>query len=222
MYNQRVNRGFVANRDRARLQRLAAAFTPAESPLQPQQLDSLSRFLELVASWNKKLDLTAARETDALIEVMLADAFVLASMDVIPAASRCIDVGSGAGAPALPLAILREDLTLLLVEPLRKRVAFLRTVLGSLALVSRVEVREQKLDPAMPVLSEGRFDVALSRATFAPEIWLGAGAKIATRVAVMLAQQPPPAADGALRERVVEYSLPFSGAERKLVVYASQ
>ena len=40
-----------------------------------------------------------------------------------------IDVGSGAGAPALPFALLRPDVSLTLVEPLRKRIAFLRTAM---------------------------------------------------------------------------------------------
>ena len=94
----------------------------------------------------QKLDLTAARTPEALVEVMLADAFMLATPGTIAPSLRVLDVGSGAGAPALPLLILRSDLTAVLVEPLRKRVAFLRTALGTLGLVDRVSVREQKLD----------------------------------------------------------------------------
>jgi 16S rRNA (guanine527-N7)-methyltransferase len=149
---------------------------------------------------------------------MICDAFVLAADGLIGADSRCLDVGSGAGAPALPLAILRGDLKLTLVEPLRKRVAFLRTVLGALGLVGRVAILERKLNPAAPALPDTPYDVALSRATFAPELWLPAGLSLAKRNVLLLAGQQPPAAAGAELERVIEYALP-SGAQRKLAVY---
>src|SRR5262245_7384559 len=129
-----------------------------------------------------------------MVEVMICDGVVLAKDDVIPTGSRCVDVGSGAGAPAVPLALLRGDLKLTLVEPLRKRVAFLRTVLGALGLVGRVSVLERKLDPEAPGLPEAPYDVALSRATFAPELWLTAGLALAPRILVLLAGQQPPAA----------------------------
>jgi 16S rRNA (guanine527-N7)-methyltransferase len=211
-----VTEGFKLERDRAQIERLAQAF---RVPLLPAMTDTLGRYVELVATWNKKLDLTAARTANALVEVMLADAFVLASQEIVPVNSRCIDVGSGAGAPALPLALLRGDLSLTLIEPLRKRVAFLRTALGTLQLVSRVKVIEQKLDPEAPVVPEPAFDVAMSRATFAPESWLAAGSQLATQTLVLLAQQAPPTAAGTQLERVVSYTLPSNGADRKIAIY---
>jgi 16S rRNA (guanine527-N7)-methyltransferase len=216
VYNLSVTQGFQKKRDSAQLERTAAAFGRS---LTNAELEALGSYLELVATWNAKLDLTAARETERLIEVMICDAFVLASTDVIAADSRCLDVGSGAGAPALPLALLRSDLKLTLVEPLRKRVAFLRTALGGLGLVNRVTVLERKLDPTAPGLPDAPYDVALSRATFAPEVWLPAGLTLAPRNFVLLASQQPPAATGAELERLVEYSLPVSGAQRKLAIY---
>jgi 16S rRNA (guanine527-N7)-methyltransferase len=216
VYNSSVAEGFKLARDRAHIERLAQAF---RTPLLPAAIDTLGRYVELVATWNRKLDLTAATQSAALAEVLLADAFLLASNDVVPAHSRCVDVGSGAGAPALPLALLRGDLSLTLVEPLRKRVAFLRTALGTLQLVSRVKVIEQKLDPEQPAVAEAPFDVAMSRATFAPELWLAAGAQLAPRTLVLLAQQAPPVAAGTALDRVVSYTLPFSGAERKIAIY---
>jgi 16S rRNA (guanine527-N7)-methyltransferase len=211
-----VAEGFNLARDRAHIERLAQAFGV---PLQAAAIDTLGRYIELVGTWNRKLDLTAATQSEALVEVMLADAFMLASNEIVPAGSRCVDVGSGAGAPALSLAILRGDLSLTLIEPLRKRVAFLRTVLGTLQLVSRVKVIEQKLDPENPTVAEAPFDVAMSRATFAPELWLAAGARLAPRTLVLLAQQAPPAAAATALVRLVSYTLPSNRAERKIAIY---
>jgi 16S rRNA (guanine527-N7)-methyltransferase len=216
VYNRDVADGFKLERDRASIERIAHAF---RRPLLPAAVDTLGRYVELVAAWNRKLDLTAARETNALVEVMLADAFMLASDSIVPTASRCVDVGSGAGAPAIPLALLRGDLSLTLVEPLRKRVAFLRTVVGTLQLVSRVGVIEQKLEPDQAELPGTPYDVAISRATFAPESWLALGRKLAPQTLVLLAREAPPEAAGAELERVVSYTLPTNGAERKIAIY---
>src|SRR5262245_27869803 len=90
---------------------------------------TLGGWVALVSAWNARVDLTAARGPDELVDLMLADALVLAAH--VPPGARVVDVGAGAGAPGLGLAVARPDLRVTLVEPLQKRVAFLRTVLGS-------------------------------------------------------------------------------------------
>jgi 16S rRNA (guanine527-N7)-methyltransferase len=214
-----VSTGFKLPRDRAHIERLMRLVS---LQLPDAVIDALGRYVELVATWNQKLDLTAAKGTDALVEVLLADAGWLAAEDLVPPNSRCVDVGSGAGAPALPLALMRQDLTMTLVEPLRKRVAFLRTAIGTLQLVGRIKVIEQKLDPNAPQVAGAPYDVAMSRATFAPELWLAAGVQLAPSTLVLLAQQPPPTAAGAELQRAVEYELPFSKAERRIAIYRRQ
>jgi 16S rRNA (guanine527-N7)-methyltransferase len=189
---------------------------------------ALARYVELVVSWNKKLDLTAAKGARAQLEVLLADSLVLASRELIPQASHLVDVGSGAGAPALGLLLVRSDLRGTLVEPLRKRVAFLRTAIGTLTLVERARVLEAKLDPDAPALpaalpSTASFDLALSRATFAPEVWVRVAMQLAPLGIVMLASQPtPPAPDGCKLVREHEYALPWSAAPRRLALYARE
>jgi 16S rRNA (guanine527-N7)-methyltransferase len=190
--------------------------------LDPATLERLTRYVELVVSWNKKLDLTAARGPEAQLEVLLADAVMLADEKITPRGSRVLDVGSGAGAPGLALLLAREDLDVTLVEPLQKRVAFLRTVLGTLDCVARARVLRAKLEPESPQLVEAElpFDVALSRATFAPEIWTPLGARLAMRTLTLLAAQAtPPAPEGCELSAEHAYRLPWSSAPRRLAVY---
>ena len=66
------------------------------------------------------------------------DAFALARKLEQPA--RVIDVGSGGGLPAIPLALLRPRLAITLVEPIAKKAAFLRTAIRELGLGDRVSV----------------------------------------------------------------------------------
>jgi 16S rRNA (guanine527-N7)-methyltransferase len=184
--------------------------------------ERLVRYVELVVSWNKKLDLTAARGAQNQLEVLLSDALVLSNPSLVPEGLRVVDVGTGAGAPALALALARPDLQLLLVEPLHKRVAFLRTVVGTLGCAARVQVVNAKLDPADPQLPGTPFDLALSRATFPPEIWVPVGLKLAPRTLALLAAQSTPEAPLASElSGKHEYRLPWSGAPRCIATYTS-
>ena len=140
----------------------------------------LSTWLDALAEWNAKIDLTAAKDPRALAWLMLADAMVLASESARPAfggsalhlakGARVVDVGTGAGAPGLALAILRPDLRVTLAEPLGKRASFLRTVIG---LLGRTDIT---LVPKRgDALAKAAFDVAISRATLPPDEWLALG-----------------------------------------------
>jgi 16S rRNA (guanine527-N7)-methyltransferase len=189
----------------------------ASSP-SAEVLATLGGWVAMVASWNARIDLTAARSDDELCDLMLADAVFLAPR--LPRDARVVDVGSGAGAPGLPLAIVRPDLHLTLVEPLQKRVAFLRTVTGSiLAPDARPEVVRGRGEDVKR--SHPAFGIAVSRATLAPPAWLELGAALAPEgdVWVLLAREPPPELVGRAIADDIRYAWPLTGAERRAVRY---
>lgn len=177
-------------------------------------LPSLCRYLDLLVEWNQRFDLTAARSEDELVDLTLADALVIAAgaLGKTPPSpgETWVDVGSGAGAPALPLALLLPELALTLVEPKSKRVAFLRTASGALSLNTRVtRARSEEVAPATHA-------VALSRATLAPELWLTEGARLATHaVWVLLARADAPRLEAWQVSGDWEYRWPLTGAERR-------
>lgn len=201
------------------LERLTGAL--GRPPVAPEAAAALGRWLDLLASWSARTDLTGARTPEAMVEVMVGDALVLA--ELLPPDASVLDVGAGAGGPTLPLALLRPDLRATLLEPRARRVAFLRTSVGALELVARVRVVDGKLDerrPAAPPGALGPPDVALSRATFAPEVWLPLGLAVAPRV-VVLSTGPLPAPDaGARLEAERSYRVPSSGAARWAGLFA--
>lgn len=166
---------------------LREMFDEAAIPEAPRS--AIVTWLELLKQWNARIDLTAARSDRELVDLMIADALVIGSR--IADGKRVVDVGTGAGAPGLALALLRPDLKVTLVEPLTKRVSFLRTVLGT---VNRTDI----------VLVHGKgevvkesFDVAISRATLNPAAWVPLGLKLAPAVWTLLAKEEPPVVDGA-------------------------
>lgn len=176
--------------------------------------DELLRFAALVSFWGKKTDLVAAKTPRDLVDVLFADALALRGL--VANGARVLDVGAGAGAPAIPLALLRPDLRLRLLEPRRRRVAFMRTAVGQLGLGSRVEVIEGRLEPGATSPSA---DVALSRATFRPSEWLGYASGLAPRVLVLLAREEPPQRTGWNEVQSTEYRIESTGAPRKIVAY---
>lgn len=195
-----------------RIERCLEAF---ETKTAIDTVERLARLLDRVVEWNEKLDLTAARDPDELVDLFVADAAKLAAAEPEPVA-HWVDVGSGAGAPGLPLAVLLPAASFSLVEPKAKRVAFLRTALGALGL-ARVDVERMRSD-ALP--SSG-FDLAVSRATLEPQTWLEEGARLARRaVWVLTARSEPPAQVGWSVDLDCTYSWPLTGVQRRALRYS--
>jgi 16S rRNA (guanine527-N7)-methyltransferase len=144
-------------------------------PLSDGQAAGLLAFASLLIQWSARINLTGARTVEALVAEHLPDSFAVAS--VLDGPARVVDVGSGGGLPAIPLAILRPALHLQLVEPLAKKVAFLRTAVRELGLGNSVAVEARRVEDLIGSPDQV-FDVALSRATFPPAEWLETGQKL--------------------------------------------
>jgi 16S rRNA (guanine527-N7)-methyltransferase len=186
---------------------LAEIASALEVSLPEAAREALSRWLDLLVAWNVRVDLTAARGALELVDLMLADALVLSSR--IPEGARVVDVGTGAGAPGLAVALLRPDVRVTLVEPLAKRGAFLRTVMGT---VGRVDVElVGRTGQGLASVGERRWDVALAATLLASggSAW------------VFLAREPAPVHLRMTEVESFEYAWPLTGAKRRLVRYGS-
>lgn len=169
-----------------------------------------------VLEWNQRIDLTAARSDDELVDLLFADAAAIAELGADQLNGTWVDVGSGAGGPGLALALIAEPVAITLVEPKAKRVAFLRSVIGELA-CSNARVQRARSDE----LPAGTFDTAVSRATLPPNEWLAEGARLAqSYVWVLLAQGDAPPAWKFQPVLDHKYAWPLTGVERRVVLYA--
>jgi 16S rRNA (guanine527-N7)-methyltransferase len=134
------------------------AFVPSAA------FDLLERYVALLLSANERLNLTRVVLPEEVARLHLLDA--LAAMPLLDAAapSRAVDLGSGGGVPALPLAIGRPDVEWTLVESVRKKAAALRSFVEELGLRNVAIVAERaELVGRDPEFRE-RFDVATARA----------------------------------------------------------
>ncbi|MEM7436492.1 MAG: RsmG family class I SAM-dependent methyltransferase [Myxococcota bacterium] len=183
------------------------------------------RYLDTVKAWGARTDLTAARNDRDLAEILFLDAAHLLRAGWVGSDTRWLDVGAGVGAPTIPLVLGVEDARCVLVEPRRRRVAFLRSAVGVLDLTERVDVRETKVDPNAPALDGSPFDIALSRATFDPATWLRVGLDLAQEVWVFTAGAALPedtsgkAGPELTLARRIDYRVPSTDAPRSVLAF---
>ncbi|MEU0028650.1 16S rRNA (guanine(527)-N(7))-methyltransferase RsmG [Streptomyces sp. NPDC006335] len=112
----------------------------AELPPAPEQarevfgdrFEDAVRYAELLAEAGVQRGLIGPREVPRLWERHLLNCAVLS--EVVPEGVTVCDVGSGAGLPGIPLALVREDLKITLLEPLLRRTTFLTEVVELLGL----------------------------------------------------------------------------------------
>ena len=101
-------------------------------------------FRELVR-WNKKINLIGHQKEKDIIANLFIDSLAFRKVvhDELP--SSVLDIGSGAGFPGLPLKISEPNISVTLVEPNLKKVAFLHHIIGSLGLKS-VHVEAKRIE----------------------------------------------------------------------------
>lgn len=146
------------------------------------QVDTLVRFSDELLRWNARINLSAARTPADMAQHVVDSAAVV---PWIPATTqRVIDVGSGGGLPAVPVAILRPELSVVALEPIHKKHAFLQHARRALGLTN-LEARAERVED-----HAGRgYDVAESRATFALPEWLEIGRELVRPGGVVLAME---------------------------------
>src|SRR5271163_3461054 len=121
--------------------RIAALLEPfVETALADSQLEQISTYIDLLVRWNARINLTAIRKEEEIVTRHFGESLFLARhLFPAPANSgqpRVIDIGSGAGFPALPLKIWAPKIHLTLIESNHKKATFLREVSRSLTLTN--------------------------------------------------------------------------------------
>ena len=129
--------------------------------------DKYNKFItykNLLQEWNEKINLTAITEDKEVIKKNFIDCIKAFSENQFKEAKTLIDVGTGAGFPGLPIAIMKEDLNITLLDSLNKRVNFLNIVKNSLNLTNVTTIHSRAEDGARNKELREKFDIATSRA----------------------------------------------------------
>lgn len=148
------------------LSELAAAGTPVQD-IGEQERDGLIHLVALLAKWNKVYNLTAVRDSRQMVDRHLLDSLVMSRW--LPDESAddqsvfdVMDVGTGAGLPVLPLALIRPDLRFLSVESNGKKTRFQQQAVLELGL-GNVTVLQDRIENV-----DAQAQLVLSRAFTAP------------------------------------------------------
>lgn len=134
-----------------------------ETALTDEQIQKFEKYTELLLDWNEKINLTAITEEEQIaIKHYLDSLSILKAVDLEKGA-KCIDIGTGAGFPSVPLMIARDDLSFTLLDSLNKRLNFLAVLCEKLNLSPEL-VHTRAEDGGRNKKMRESFDYAFSRA----------------------------------------------------------
>lgn len=143
--------------------------------LSPQQIADLETHFNFLVKWSRAMNLTSLRDPEEIVERHYCESLFLGS-HLPPGRLKIADIGSGAGFPGFPVAVLRRESSVALIESRQRKSVFLKE---STRHVTNVRV--------IPKLAEGvneSFDWAISRAVKLADI-TDAMSRFATHGAIL-------------------------------------
>jgi 16S rRNA (guanine527-N7)-methyltransferase len=176
---------------------LTTEFSPY-GQLSGEQLARLQAHYDLLLSWNRTLNLTRIEDVADAVRFHYCESLFLGGR--LPKRPLVVaDVGSGAGFPGIPVAILRPDLKLILIESHQRKAVFLREAIRGLP--------NLEVEPVRAEVWKGRADWAISRAVAPAEVLR---ANVAGNWGLLVAAKDAPAGSELIRspwgaDRVVAF-----------------
>lgn len=198
--------------------------------LTSSQLDLFVAYTGLLLEWNRKFNLTRITDPKEIAVKHYLDSLVLPAVTEVPDGSWLIDVGTGAGFPAIPLKIVIKGLRITLLDSVQKKLGFLETLVKELGLVGVEIIHGRAEDLAHEKRFREQYDFAVSRAVGRLSV-LAELCVPFCRVGGLFAAYKGPGANAEIDEAekafqllggkldaVHRLTLPFSDQERSLVL----
>lgn len=131
--------------------------------LSQSEAEKLEAYHKMLLEASKVMNLTAITDESEMADRHYADSLSPLAQAGLITGGSLIDVGTGAGFPGLPLAIARPDISVTLLDSLKKRLDFLKTVIDALNITNVTLVHARAEDAAAGEL-RGKFDIVVARA----------------------------------------------------------
>jgi 16S rRNA (guanine527-N7)-methyltransferase len=190
-----------------------------------EQINSLFIYLAELKKWNRKINLTTITEDrDVVIKHVLDSLSYLKGFTPAPGL-RLLDMGSGAGFPALPLKIASPEIVVTLVESAKKKASFLRHIMRTLRLTGTeiIDKRTEELPGSLCAV----FDVVTARAFADMEKALSSGVPFLKQGGLMVLSRGPEEAiaepelakAGVSLKTRIEQTLPHSDYKRAIWIF---
>ncbi len=226
-HEERETAGWIPDDEFRRrfLEALGPAVAAFGGTVDPDAAEAAVEFCNKVRIANTQLNLTRIVEPEDMASKHVADSWsVLAAMPWWRDGGRIADIGTGAGFPGLPLKWEAPAIDLVLVDSLRKRLAFLEGAAG----VPFTGIHARAEDLGRDPLGREQFDGVVARAVAALPMlleWCGPLVSVGGHFVAMLGSQPPdegrPDAFGLKLVRERQWTLPASDgpALRRIRIY---
>jgi len=122
------------------------------------------RYMELILEWNEKVNLTSITDTNGFVKKHFVDSIAICVTSQMVNSSKIIDVGTGAGFPGIPLAILYPDKKFLLMDSLNKRIKIIEELSREIGLRNVTFLHGRAEELARNKDFREQFDLCVSRA----------------------------------------------------------
>lgn len=133
-----------------------------EEEIDDNKIQKFYDYMNLLVEWNKKINLTAITEEKDIILKHFVDSLTV--LKYIKENKSIVDVGTGAGFPGIPLAIMNDSLKITLVDSLNKRINFLNEVCNKINLENIKAIHARAEEFGQDNNYRESYDVAISRA----------------------------------------------------------
>ncbi|GAB2717172.1 16S rRNA (guanine(527)-N(7))-methyltransferase RsmG [Paenibacillus thermoaerophilus] len=129
-----------------------------------RQLQQFELYYQLLVEWNERMNLTAITDREQVYVKHFFDSLTVSLVHPITGAKRVADIGSGAGFPGIPLKIMFPDISLTIVDSLKKRIGFLQHVADRLGLKEVTLIHARAEDAGRDSAHRDRYDIVTARA----------------------------------------------------------
>jgi len=194
-------------------------------PLTIEQVNTLFIYLTELKKWNEKINLTAIKDEQDIIIKHVLDSLSHVKAFAPAPGLRLLDMGSGAGFPALPIKIAFPEISVSMVDSVKKKASFLRHIVRTLRLTSAevFDVRTQELPDAL----HATFDIVTARAFADMHAAIIAGVPFLKPGGMMVLSRGPEelitlpemTRAGVVMEKRIDLTLPHSDYKRSIWVF---
>jgi 16S rRNA (guanine(527)-N(7))-methyltransferase GidB len=146
------------------IEKLREAFKEINIECTDDQLTKLDNYMNDILEYNEHINLTAIREPEEFISKHYVDSAAICSLPEYITAKKIIDVGTGAGFPGVPLAVLDQDKEFILSDSLLKKLKIVDELTAKLEINNVETVHGRVEDLGHNIEYREKFDVCVSRA----------------------------------------------------------
>lgn len=146
------------------MERIRRALAELNTECTDRMLEQFQIYMDGVLEWNEKLNLTAITDRDEFIEKHFVDSLMAVDSDEVRKAESVIDVGTGAGFPGIPLAIVFPEKKFVLMDSLNKRLKVIDDLCERAGIMNVVTAHGRAEELSRNKFHREKYDLCIARA----------------------------------------------------------